>query len=123
MKNFDESKPIYLQLKKIVEEAILSGTIQEGEVMQSNRNIAKEYQLNPQTVSKAMKELIEADFLYKKRGIGLFVQEGARVRLVQKRLKFFREKKIEPFLREAKQIGISESELQKMITKIYGEEK
>lgn len=123
MKNFDNSKPIYLQLKEIIEKAILSGAIAADEIIPSNRNVAKEYQLNPQTVSKAMHELLQEGYLYRKRGIGLFVKKGAQEDLQKRLMSDFRENRMEEFFSEAFEIGIKKEELQKSMDKIYGEEK
>ncbi|MEA1973377.1 MAG: GntR family transcriptional regulator [Candidatus Cloacimonadota bacterium] len=119
MVKFNDSKPIYLQLREMIEKSILTNGIAENEIVPSNRTIAKDFKLNPQTVSRAMKELINDGYLYKKRGIGLFVKKGAKEKLRNKKIANFREEKIYSFFLEAKQIGISKKELIENIKKIY----
>ena len=67
---FDESTPIYLQIKKEIENAIINKSIEEEEAIDSIRIMAKQYRLNPQTISNAISELLNEGILFKKRGLG-----------------------------------------------------
>lgn len=78
MSEWNDSQPIYRQLKDRLVEMILDGVIAEGEAMPSVRQISLEMKINPITVSKAMQELEDQGAVEKRRGIGMFVREGAR---------------------------------------------
>ncbi|WP_138379316.1 GntR family transcriptional regulator [Luteithermobacter gelatinilyticus] len=76
-------QPIYLQLKEQVRTMIMEGTLGEGEALPSVRKVAVEYQINPITASKAYSELVDEGLVEKRRGLGMFVIEGARNKLLQ----------------------------------------
>lgn len=75
---WNDKEPIYLQLKDKIREMILSGDIAEGEALPSVRQVATEYQVNPITVSKSYQILVDEQLVEKRRGLGMFVQEGAK---------------------------------------------
>lgn len=118
--NFESEVPIYLQIKRQVEDAILSGAFLEGTQVPSTTEISTLYKINPATVLKGITLLVDEDVLYKKRGVGMFVQEGAKQRIKETRKGLFYNEFIEELLKEAKQLGISRQELVEMIVK--GEE-
>ena len=122
MKNFDDSSPIYQQLKNEIEAAIIAGNIREDEQLASIRSLAQEYRLNPQTVANAVGELLQEGYLYKKRGIGMFVKEGSRQKLSSKRKEQFKKKEFKKVLKNAKILGLSKQELLQMVTSYYEEE-
>ena len=74
---WNDKETIYLQLKDKVKEMILSGDIVEGESLPSVRQVATEYKVNPITVSKSYQILVDEGLVEKRRGLGMFVQEGA----------------------------------------------
>lgn len=80
---WNDSQPIYRQLRDRVVAMILEGTLQDGDALPSVRNVAAEYRLNPLTVLKGYQELVDEDLVEKKRGRGMFVLEGARKRLLK----------------------------------------
>ena len=61
---------------------ILDGLLKEGDPLPSVRNVAAEYRLNPLTVLKAYQELVDEDLVEKRRGLGMFVKEGAHKSLL-----------------------------------------
>ena len=71
-------KPIFLQLAEQLEDGILSGAYPEGSQVPSITEYASTYKINPATALKGINLLVNAGLLYKKRGIGMFVVEGAR---------------------------------------------
>lgn len=81
---WSEGQPIYRQLRDRIVAMILDGEIPEGEPVPSVRQIAVEMQINPLTVSKAMQELSDEALLEKRRGLGMYVREGARSVLLQR---------------------------------------
>jgi GntR family transcriptional regulator len=83
MGEWNDSQPIYRQLRDRVVALILDGVIKEGDPLPSVRNVATEYRLNPITVLKSYQELVDQELVEKKRGLGMFVKAGARDLLLQ----------------------------------------
>jgi len=89
---WNDSQPIYRQLRDHVVALILDGVLGEGDPLPSVRNVAAEYRVNPITVLKAYQELTDEELVEKKRGLGMFVKPGARGLLLQgERQKFLAE--------------------------------
>lgn len=87
-----DNSPIYRQLKDKVIGMMLDGALKAGDPLPSVRQIAAEYQLNPITVSKAYQELVDDNLVEKRRGIGMYVTEGASEKLLaSERERFLRE--------------------------------
>ncbi len=80
---WNEDQPIYRQLRDRVVAMILEEVLVEGDALPSVRNVAAEYRLNPLTVLKGYQELVDEGLVEKKRGRGMFVNEGARVKLLK----------------------------------------
>jgi GntR family transcriptional regulator len=78
-----EDQPIYRQLRDRVVAMILEGVLGDGDALPSVRNVAAEYRLNPLTVLKGYQELVDEGLVEKKRGRGMFVNEGARIQLLK----------------------------------------
>lgn len=89
---WNDSQPIYRQLRDRVVAMILDGVIKEGDPLPSVRTVAAEYRVNPLTVLKGYQELVDEQLVEKKRGLGLFINAGARDLLLQgERLRFLAE--------------------------------
>ena len=80
---WNEDQPIYRQLRDRVVAMILEGVLEDGDALPSVRNVAAEYRLNPLTVLKGYQELVDEGLVEKKRGRGMFVNEGARTQLLK----------------------------------------
>jgi GntR family transcriptional regulator len=90
--HWNDSQPIYWQLKERTIAMILDGTLREGEALPSVRTVASEFQLNPITVSKSYQALVDEGLVEKRRGLGMFVCKGARkMLLASERDKFLNE--------------------------------
>lgn len=76
--DWNANQPIYRQLYDRVIAMILDGVLHEGDSLPSVRNVAAEYRVNPLTVLKAYQQLADEGFVEKKRGLGMFVNAGAR---------------------------------------------
>ncbi|MDN5923516.1 MAG: GntR family transcriptional regulator [Xanthomonadales bacterium] len=88
---WSDGTPIYRQLRERVVAMILDEVLNAGDALPSVRSIAAEYQINPITVSKAYQELVNENIVEKRRGLGMFVNEGAREALLQtERTQFLR---------------------------------
>ena len=89
---WNEDQPIYRQLRDRVVAMILEGVLGDGDALPSVRNVAAEYRLNPLTVLKGYQELVDEGLVEKKRGRGMFVNDGARLQLLKDERQRFLEK-------------------------------
>src|SRR3954465_3146350 len=80
---WDDSQPIYRQLRDRVVAMILEGVLKEGDPLPSVRAVAAEFRLNPLTVLKGYQQLVDEQLVEKKRGRGMFVNTGARQALMK----------------------------------------
>jgi GntR family transcriptional regulator len=91
-RDWNDSQPIYRQLRDRVVAMILDGVLNEGDPLPSVRNVAAEYRVNPLTVLKGYQQLVDEQLVEKKRGRGMFINAGARDLLMQgERQKFLAE--------------------------------
>ena len=77
-REWNDSQPIYRQLRDRVVAMILDGVLGEGDPLPSVRNVAAEYRVNPLTVLKGYQQLVDEQLVEKRRGLGLFINSGAR---------------------------------------------
>ena len=82
-REWNDNQPIYRQLRERVIAMILDGVLKEGYPLPSVRNVAAEYRVNPLTVLKSYQELADEELVEKRRGLGLFIKEGARRLLLE----------------------------------------
>ena len=108
---WNDSQPIYWQLKERTVAMILDGTLAEGEALPSVRTVAADLQLNPITVSKSYQTLVEEGLVEKRRGLGMFVREGARQQLIGSERAKFIEEEWPAMLARIEQLGLSLEEL------------
>jgi len=91
-REWNDSEPIYRQIRDRVVAMILDGVLKEGDPLPSVRNVAAEYRVNPLTVLKGYQQLVDEGLVETKRGRGMFINEGARDVLLQgERQKFVAE--------------------------------
>ena len=89
---WNDSAPIYRQLRDRVVDMILDGVLKNGDPLPSVRNVAAEYRVNPLTVLKGYQQLVDEELVEKRRGLGMFVKDGARDLLLKgEREKFLAE--------------------------------
>ncbi len=113
----DESRPLFLQLAEQIENDIISGVMAEETQVPSINEFAAFHRINPATALKGVTMLVDEGALYKKRGIGMFVAEGAQARLTAKRRDKFSAEFVTPLLTEAAKLGITPEHLADMIRK------
>ena len=75
---WNDNQPIYRQLRARIVDMILDGVLNEGDPLPSVRNVAAEYRVNPLTVLKAYQQLVDEQLVEKRRGLGMFINTGAR---------------------------------------------
>src|SRR5215469_13806019 len=91
-REWNDNQPIYRQLRDRVVAMILDGVLKEGDPLPSVRTVAADYRLNPLTVLKGYQELVDEELVEKRRGLGMFVKDGARNLLLKgERQKFLAE--------------------------------
>jgi GntR family transcriptional regulator len=91
-REWNENQPIYRQLRDRVVAMILDGVLKEGDPLPSVRSVAAEDRINPLTVLKGYQQLVDEQLVEKRRGLGMFIRDGARNLLLQgERQKFLAE--------------------------------
>lgn len=111
-----QEKSIYIQISEMIENDILRDILLEEEKTPSTNELAKMYSINPATAAKGINILVDKGILYKKRGIGMFVQQGAKEKIKNQRKSEFYENYIQKLIVEANNLGISKKGLVNMIT-------
>jgi GntR family transcriptional regulator len=86
---WNDNTPIYRQLRDRVVAMILDGALKPGDALPSVRQVAADFQLNPITVSKGYQELVDEQLVEKRRGLGMYVTEGARAALMKSEREHF----------------------------------
>lgn len=119
----EQDKPIYMQIREKIEDQIVNNQLKEGDQAPSTNQLVSFYKINHATVSKGVNQLVDEGILYKKRGIGMFVAEGARKTLIQKRKDAFVDDYIVGLVLEADKLGITEHEIVEYIKKVKGSER
>jgi GntR family transcriptional regulator len=110
---WNDNTPIYRQLKERVVGMMLDGILKAGDALPSVRQIAAEYQLNPITVSKAYQELVDENLVEKRRGIGMYVTEGASEKLLATERERFIREEWPAMIERIRRLGLNLEELLK----------
>ena len=117
---FDNTRPVYIQLCEQFTNAIISGAIKPGEKRLSVRDLAKEAGVNPNTMQKALSELERSGLLYTQRTAGRFVTEN------EEKIKEIKQEparlRVSQFLNEMAQLGIQPQEIEALLAKMKKEE-
>lgn len=108
---WDNSAPIYRQLRDRVVAMILEGVLKEGDPLPSVRNVAAEYRLNPLTVLKGYQQLVDENLVEKRRGLGMFVSSGATQALLAEERRRFLEVEWPRLRATIQRLGLSTQEL------------
>ena len=111
----DEGRPIFLQIAERIENDIISGALPEEAQVPSTNEFAAFHRINPATAGKGVNLLVDDGILYKRRGIGMFVTEGARARILAVRRERFRTQYVSPLLAEAEKLGIDREQVAEMV--------
>lgn len=119
-KKLSENKPIYIQIREKIEDQIIRGQLKEGDQAPSTTQLVNFYKINHVTVLKGMNQLVDEGILFKKRGIGMFVAEGAKEKLILKRKQTFMEDYIVELVQEADKLGITNEEIFSYIKNVRG---
>ncbi|ROR73981.1 GntR family transcriptional regulator [Bogoriella caseilytica] len=103
---FDGPEPIYIQIAEYLRREVLSEALGPGDQVMSTTQFATSYRINPATAAKAFTILVDEGVLEKRRGLGMFVTEGARHRLLEQRRAAFFTDRLDPVLAEARSLGL-----------------
>lgn len=118
--SLNDSKPLFLQIKERIEDQIVNNQLRAHDQIPSTTQLVQFYKINHITVSKGINLLVDSGILYKKRGVGMFVAEGAKELLLQERKHSFVSDFLVPMMKEANLLGIPQSELIRLIEQIKG---
>ncbi|WP_455675709.1 GntR family transcriptional regulator [Pradoshia sp.] len=113
----DDNQPIFQQIADMIMDDIVDGELKEHEQIPSENELSQFYSINRATVRKGLQLLMDLDLVYKKRGIGMFVQQGARAKLISKRQDYYVNDYVRPLLQEAKRIGLDVDSVIQLIQK------
>jgi GntR family transcriptional regulator len=108
---WSDNQPIYRQLRDRVVAMILEDTLKEGDPLPSVRSVAAEYQINPLTVLKGYQSLVDEGLVEKRRGLGMFVKEGARRNLMKNEREQFLKNEWPQILQRIQRLGLDLMEL------------
>ncbi|WP_235983197.1 GntR family transcriptional regulator [Gemmiger gallinarum] len=113
---------IYQQIAQMLEDGILRGEYPEESQVPSTNELARAFNINPATAAKGINRLVDEGLLYKRRGIGMFVAEGALKTLQTRRRKAFAGEQVRALVREAMRLGMSREELLQLVGDVSQEE-
>ena len=113
--NPGQDKPIFIQIAEGIEDGILTGAFPEESQIPSITEFSVNYKINPATALKGINLLVDENIIYKKRGVGMCVGEGAVQKLRKKRQDQFYTNYISSLIDEARRLGISSEDVIAMI--------
>ena len=109
--DWNDNQPIYIQLREKVIGLILDEVLKDGDALPSVRTVSAEYRVNPITVSKAYQTLVDDQLITKKRGLGMFVQDGAKAQLLESEKQKFIHQEWPEIKRRIERLGLAVDEL------------
>ena len=120
MRHFDDATPIYLQIAEEIRAQILSGELAEGARLISTTEYATRYRINPATANKAVALLVDEGLVVKRRGIGMFVVDGALTDLRRSRRAAYTDDVLHPALDTGLALGLDDAELRDAVVQYPG---
>lgn len=120
--NIDPEKdvPLFIQIAEGIEEDVFTGVYGEENRVPSTNELSALLGINPHTVLKGMNILVDEGIIYKRRGMGMYVQTGAADKVRAKRRSAFDERFVAALVAEAKKLGLTKEQVVAMIEKGYG---
>ncbi|MRX83190.1 GntR family transcriptional regulator [Eggerthella guodeyinii] len=120
--NIDPGKdvPLFIQIAEGIEEDVFTGVYGEEDRVPSTNELSALLGINPHTVLKGMNILVDEGIIYKRRGMGMYVQTGAADKVRAKRRSAFDERFVAALVAEAKKLGLTKEQVVAMIEKGYG---
>ena len=111
----DDGRPIFQQIADQIADGIAAGAYPEGTQVPSTTELSAFHRINPATVGKGVNLLVERGLLHKRRGLGMFVSDGARASLLAARTAAFARAYVRPLLAEARALGLSTDDVHKIV--------
>lgn len=112
--------PLFVQIAEQIEDDVFTGAFAEGDRVPSTNELAALLGINPHTVLKGMNILVDEGVIYKRRGMGMYVQDGARDKVRAKRKSAFDERYVTALVAEAKKLGLTKEQVVELVEKGYG---
>lgn len=109
--NFNDNKPIYLQITDKIMDSVVTGQYAVDQRLPSVRDYAADVEVNPNTVMRAYEWLQRNELIYNKRGIGYFLNSGAKKKIIKMRRELFFKEEADYFFRRIASFGITPEEL------------
>lgn len=103
----EDGRPLFVQIAEQIEATVLDGSLAEGERAPSTNELSAFHRINPATAAKGINLLVDRGVLVKRRGLGMFVADGARETLRAERREEFADKFVVPLITEAHAVGLS----------------
>lgn len=119
--DFGDERPIFLQIAEQIKDGILSGAFPEETQIPSTTDISVNLKINPATALKGISLLVEDGIVYKKRGLGMFVSQGARKTIRERRKEEFFDNYIIKLACEARKIGLTQEETAALIERGFNQ--
>lgn len=116
--NQNSQIPIYMQIAEWLENEILADRLVADGKVYSQYQLAEMFNINPATAGKGLTILLENDILYKRRGLGMFVVEGAKSKILATRRTHTLTQLVEEIVQEARRLAVSDEELIELIKKV-----
>ena len=113
-----DAEPLFVQVASFVADLIVDGTLKPGEQAPSTNQLAQFHEINPATARKGLALLVDDHVLEKRRGLGMFVTDGARDRILEKRRDGFAGDYVAPLIDEALHLGTTCAELHDLIDRV-----
>jgi len=113
-----DAEPLFVQIASFVADLIVDGSLKPGEQAPSTNQLAQFHEINPATARKGLALLVDDHVLEKRRGLGMFVTDGARDRILEKRREDFAGDYVAPLIDEALHLGYSRSDLHDLIDRV-----
>jgi GntR family transcriptional regulator len=110
-RDWNDTQPIYRQLRDRVVAMILDGVLNEGDPLPSVRTVAQEYRVNPLTVLKGYQQLVDEQLVESRRGRGMFIKDGARRLLLQGEREKFLNEEWPKIVATMRRLGLEPTEL------------
>lgn len=121
--NTNIDKPIFIQIAEQLEDSIFTGVFGEETKIPSTNEISALLNINPHTVLKGMNMLVDEEIIYKKRGLGMFVKEGAVEKIRKKRQSQFYNQYVAALIEEASKLKMTKEEIISLIERGYDYER
>lgn len=108
---FSTNKAIYLQIAELLMDEILCGALAEGERIPSVRDYAARVEVNVNTVVRSFDHLAQREIIYQRRGLGFFVSEGAKDKVLELRRNEFFSEQLPQMFQAMRTLGIELDEV------------